>query len=61
MASNKIQPFFDLVRDILDDDLKGTWEGGDVMYDAILLLQIVRLLKDKGPEEKSSAVKGFGV
>lgn len=48
----------------LDPDLRLLLRG-DAPYkqspEIILLVQIIRLLKDKDVEEKSPAVKGFGV
>lgn len=44
---------------ILDDDLVGVRQEGDVRTEIVILTQILRELKKEGPEEKTSAVKGF--
>lgn len=47
----------------LDSDLREITRCSlkPITVEVALLLQIVRLLKDKDVEEKSPAVKGFGV
>lgn len=53
--------FFQSLQEMFDEDLREQLEGGDVKTEVLLLVQILRELRKEGPEEKSPAVKGFGV
>jgi hypothetical protein len=44
---------------ILDDDLVGVRQEGDIRLEIVILTQILRELKKEGPEEKSHPVSGF--
>lgn len=55
----KTDKFFKMLDGALDKDLADIRAEKDVNCEIILLFQILRELKKEGPEEKTSAVKGF--
>lgn len=57
MALN--ESFLNMVRTTLDPDLQQVWDEEVVRAEAVILAQILRELKDKGPEEKSRPIGGF--
>lgn len=59
MIPETTKGFFHITRDLLDDDLKVVHDMMDVQPSLIVLVQILRELRNKGPEERSAPVAGF--